>query len=134
MHGLVTLNKLNVLAAQNAPGAAEAALAEADASREGKPSNLEVAQAHFQAERRAERRAKREAVIADPTAKSCEELISLSRGCGVECTPLEAALANKLEQTIEPQDIWEGSAAEAGGGGGALESGFAKPKRYALPI
>ena len=100
MHGLKTIHQLNELAAHNAPGAAEAALAEAEASREGKPSNLAIAQAHFQAERKA----KREAVIADLTAKGAEELISLSRGCGVECTPLEAALANKLEEWVSFND------------------------------
>lgn len=111
MHGLKTIHQLNTLAAQNAPGAAETALAEAEASREGKPSNLAIEQAHFQAERKA----KREAVIAELTAKSCEDLISLSRGCGVECTPLEAALANKLDELT---------------GQGA----FVTPKRYALPV
>jgi len=113
MHGLKTINQLNTLAAQNAAGAAQTALDEAEASREGKPSNLAIAQAHFQAERKA----KREAVIATLTAKSAEELISLSRGSGVECTPLEAALANKLQEATE----------------GLQRVAFDAPAHYALP-
>ena len=43
MHGLETIHQLNELAALNAPGAAEKAIRDAEASREGKETNLDKA-------------------------------------------------------------------------------------------
>lgn len=96
MHGLKTINELNTLAAQNAPGAAERELAAADASREGKPSNLEVAIAEH-AQRREAEHAK---AIANLSARSSEELISLARGHNACPSTLETVLANRLEEII----------------------------------
>jgi hypothetical protein len=91
MHGLTTINQLNDLAAQNAPGAAQAALAAADASRAGKPS---VSEQHFKEATEAAK-ASREAIISSLASKPLGELLGMLEALQLPTT-LEAALARKL--------------------------------------
>jgi hypothetical protein len=91
MHGLKTINALNELAAQNAPGAAQIALEAADASRVGKPS---VSEQHFKEATEAAK-ASREAIIASLANKPLGELLGMLEALQLPTT-LEAALARKL--------------------------------------
>lgn len=99
MHGLKTIKEINDLAALNAPGVADKLLAEADASREGKPSNLDIAYAEHAKRRKEER----DRAIANLSARSSEELISISRGHSSCPSTLEEVLANRLEEVLNAQ-------------------------------
>lgn len=97
MHGLDTIKKLNDLAAQNAPGAPERALAEADTSRQGKVSLFDRDYAAA-AERQ---RAERQKAIDKLSTFSNEDLISLVRGLNGCPSTLETVLANRLEEIAQ---------------------------------
>lgn len=97
MHGLKTIQQLNQLAVDNAPGRAEQLLNEADVSREGKtsPFDSEYAQAKIR------QRQEKERAIANLGARTSEELISLTRGHNACPSTLEIVLANRLEEIIQ---------------------------------
>lgn len=97
MHGLKTIKEINDLAANNAPGVAEKLLAEAEASREGRPSKFDQDYAAAKERQRIER----EKAIANLSARSSEELISISRSVNGFPSTLETVLANRLEELIQ---------------------------------
>lgn len=97
MHGLKTIREINDLAANNAPGVAEKLLAEADASREGRPSKFDLDYAAAKERQLIER----EKAIANLSARSSEELISISRTVNGFPSTLETVLANRLEELIQ---------------------------------
>lgn len=94
MHGLTQIRQINELAAQNAPGAPEKALEEADKSREGRPTKFDL----DYAEAKARHAAERQRAVAKLSQLSNEELISISRAVNSLPSTLEEALANRLEE------------------------------------
>ena len=91
MHGLTTIGQLNELAAQNAPGAPEAAIAKAEESRAGRPTRFELdVQADAQ-----RRRDANEAKLLELSAFDTLELVGLVQ-LAKTSTLLEIALANRL--------------------------------------
>ena len=97
MHGLTTINQLNTLAAQNAPGEPQRQLAEA-AEVHAARGTSQFDQAY--AETRARNQAERERAIANLLRRPSEELISLARANNSLPSTLETALANRLETAI----------------------------------
>lgn len=102
MHGLKTINQLNNLAAQNAPGAAEAAMAAADASRAGQPSASEI---HFQEATTRARQSRLDA-IEKLSKLSLKELLDQVDALQLPST-LEAAVSIKLHTILERGHLQE---------------------------
>lgn len=95
MHGLKTIVELNNLAAENAPGVPERRLAEAEAVNALRgPTPFDKAYAESKERNRQER----ERAVANLSARSSSELISLARANNSLPSTLETALANRLEQ------------------------------------
>lgn len=104
MHGISTIRQINNLAAENAPGAAQARIEAAEAVHKARgPSPFDQAYA----EARARNQAEREKAIANLLGRSSEELISLARANNSLPSTLETVLAYRLESTLDRLKKWE---------------------------
>ncbi len=104
MHGLKTINQLNTLATENAPGAAQARIEAAEAVNKARgPSKFDIAYA----EQKEKNRLERERALVNLLGRSSEELISLALGNSSFPSTLEAALARRLEDVITRLNKYE---------------------------